>query len=316
MSSRSVLSLGTLLAATIWLCGFESGNAQEFGIPESCAPYVAKPAKTFDVWPDLPPGGIPEGIGDEVWKLNEGGINPVFVSNVSKPELAFYPAEDPNGACVMVFPGGSYSTLAINYEGTEIAQWFNKVGVSVFVLKYRVPSREGWLWYWAAFQDAQRSIRLIRAHAEELKIDVNKIGVIGFSAGAHLAIAMANQFETQSYDAIDDVDKLDVKPNFAVPVYPGYLIEDRDSLEEMKLSDKIYISPDAPPHFIAVASDDRNRGFASAVFYCELKRKGVLAELHIPLTGGHGFGIRSEYGYAAEWIENCEKWLRVIKMVP
>lgn len=307
------LSLASVLLSTSSVAVLAEDVA---GIPGDVAQYVPAPETVINVWPATPLGGIPDNIGDEVWKDVGDQYHSVFVYNVSIPTLSFYPAQNPNGACVLIFPGGGYSTLAYNYEGADIAKWFNKIGVSACVLKYRVPSREGLPRYWAAFQDAQRSIRLIRSKAEEWKIDPDKVGVLGFSAGGHLAIASANESETQTYEPIDDVDKFDVKPNFAVPVYPGYLIEDHNEFGELKLSDAIRIDPNAPPHFIAVASDDVNRGFASAIFYCELKKKGVLCELHIPLEGGHGFGIREGWGYATEWIENCEKWLRVIKMIP
>lgn len=307
------LCLSSFFVSSEWLLC----NAQDVAeIPESVARYVPEPVLTLNVWPDLPPGGIPEDLGEETWKDNGGDDHSVFVTNVGIPTLAFYPAEQPNGACVLIFPGGGYKSLAYNYEGADIARWFNNVGVSAFVLKYRVPSREGFPRYWAAFQDAQRSIRLIRSRAEEWKIDPDKIGALGFSAGAHLAITLANESETTTYEPIDEIDRFSVKPNFCVPIYSGYLIENREDFSELKLSEAIHIDPNAPPHFIAVASDDLNRGFASAIFYCELKKRGVLAELHIPLQGGHGFGIRAKHGYASEWIQQCEKWMRVIKMVP
>lgn len=311
------ITLAFAFAAAVWVFQATNSYSQEAaGIPEEFAPFVPAPEATYNLWPGTPPGGIPEGIGKEKWRDVGDALHSVFVSNVSIPTLAYYPAEEPNGASVLVCPGGGYSSLAYNYEGADVAKWFANAGISAFVLKYRVPSREGLPRYWAAFQDAQRAIRIIRAHAEEWKLDPNKVGVAGFSAGGHLAIETANESNVQTYEPIDDIDKYDVKPNFAIPIYPGYLIEDHGKYDEMKISDAIPIDPEAPPHFIAVASDDVNRGFASAIFYCELKKRGVLAELHIPLKGGHGFGIRKEHGYAADWILECQKWLRAIDMIP
>lgn len=306
---------GLFVAASVFWTGLAAYSDEPAGIPASVSQFVPAPQKTFNIWPDLPPGGVPADLKEESWRDVDDSYHSVFVNNVAIPTLAYYPAENPNGACVLIFPGGGYATLAYNYEGADIAEWFAQAGVSAFVLKYRVPSREGVPRYWAAFQDAQRAIRLVRSNAEEYRIDPNKIGVLGFSAGGHLAFVMANESNAKTYEPIDDVDKVDPKPNFSVPIYPGYLLEDINDFSELKLSDAIKIDPNAPPHFIAVASDDANRGFASAILYCELKRKGVPVELHIPLEGGHGFGIRKDKGVAAEWIQNCEKWLHTIKMI-
>ena len=294
----------------------ETFGAEPAGIPADVAPFVSSPSETINIWSELPPGGIPEEIQPEEWKDVGDKYHSVFIFNVSIPTLAFYPADKPNGACVLVFPGGGYSSLAYNYEGVDIAKRFNQMGVSACVLKYRIPSRSGQPRYWAALQDARRAIRVVRSRAKEWKIDPNKVGVLGFSAGGHLAIAMANESTTVAYEPTDEIDKIDPKPNFAVPIYPGYLIEDANEIDELKLSEAIHIDPTAPPHFIAVASDDANRGFASAIFYCELKKQGVPAELHIPLEGGHGFGIREDKVPANKWIDQCEDWLRVIKMIP
>ncbi len=303
----SLLTLGTLNAY----------SQDVAGIPSDVAHLVSAPETTLNLWPDLPPGGIPENIGDEVWEPGKEETPIVRVGNVAVPTMAFYPAKEPNGACVVIFPGGGYTILAYNHEGSEIAEWLNSIGVSAVVVKYRVPRREELPKHWAPLQDAQRAIRLTRAHAEEWKIDPNKIGVLGFSAGGHLTVSAALDYAVKTYDAVDDVDKLDCRPNFAIPIYPAYLMDDeKDMNAESKLSDSVHIDSNTPPTFISVANDDANRAAASARFYIKMKEAGVPCELHIPVSGGHGYGIRPDKGVAAQWNKNCENWLRAINMIP
>jgi len=286
-------------------------------IPAEVAELVAAPETTINLWPDTPPGGVPENIGEEKWV--PGSENPpiVRVQNVSIPTMAFYRAKDPTGACVVIFPGGGYSILAYNHEGSEIAEWLNSIGVSAVVVKYRVPRREDLPKHWAPLQDAQRAIRLTRAHAKEWGIDVEKIGVLGFSAGGHLTVSAALDYATQTYDPIDEIDKIDARPNFAIPIYPAYLMDDeKDYSADSNLSDSVHIDANTPPTFISVANDDVNRGAAAARFYIKMKEAGVPCEIHIPVYGGHGYGIRPDKGVAAQWNKNCENWLRAIKMIP
>ncbi len=287
------------------------------GIPADVAQFVSAPETTLNLWPDLPPGGIPENMGEEKWTPGSEDIPIVRVSNVSIPTMAFYPADNPNGACVVVFPGGGYSILAYNHEGSEIAEWLNSIGVSAVVVKYRVPRREGLPKHWAPLQDAQRAIRLTRAHAEEWKIDPEKVGVLGFSAGGHLTVCAALDYATKTYDPVDSVDEIDCRPNFAIPIYPAYLMNsENDMSSDSGLSESVHIDANAPPTFISVANDDANRAAASARYYVKMREVGVPCELHIPVSGGHGYGIRPDKGVAAQWNKNCENWLRAIKMIP
>lgn len=308
------------LCLTLLVLGFASVGAYSqdvAGIPSDVAQYVSAPETTLNLWPGLPPGGIPDGIGDEVWEPGKENPPIVRVGNVSIPTMAFYPAKDPNGACVVIFPGGGYTILAYNHEGSEIAEWLNSIGVSAVVVKYRVPRRAGLPKEGPALQDAQRAIRLTRAHAEEWKIDPNKIGVLGFSAGGHLTVCAALNYATKTYDAVDDFDKIDCRPNFAIPIYPAYLMDDeKDMNAESKLSESVHIDANTPPTFISVANDDVNRAAASARFYIKMKEAGVPCELHIPVSGGHGYGIRKDKGVAAQWNKNCENWMRALKIIP
>lgn len=312
-----------LLVCLVLLCVFLAGGdvclhaSEPSGIPDTVAQYVDAPEITLNLWPETPPGGVPETIGDETWEPGNETPPIVRVSNVSIPTMAFYPAKNPNGACVVIFPGGGFSILAYNHEGTEIAEWLNTLGVSAVVVKYRVPRREGLPKHWAPLQDAQRAIRLTRAHAKEWKIDPDKIGVLGFSAGGRLTVAAALDYNVKTYEPIDSVDELSARPNFAIPIYPAYLMDnEREYRSSAVLSEEIHIDSDTPPFFISVANDDINRAAASARFYIKMKEAKVPCELHIPVSGGHGYGIRSDRGVAAKWNLNCENWLRAIEMIP
>ena len=287
------------------------------GVPKDVEQYVSAPALTINLWPSTPPGGIPESIGEEKWEPGKENPPIVRVSNVSIPTLAFYPAKEPNGACVVIFPGGGYNILAYNHEGSEIADWLNSIGVSAVVVKYRVPRREGLAKHAAPLQDAQRAIRLTRAHAKEWKIDPNKIGTLGFSAGGHLTVETVLRYNEQTYDPIDDADKLSARPDFACPIYPAYImVDEKDQKFDAQVADDVVVDANTPPVFISVAADDANRGGAAARFYLKMKEAGALCEIHIPIYGGHGYGIRPDKGVAAQWNKNCEIWLRAIKMIP
>ncbi len=309
---RVLLGLTVALASCALLSAVEPS-----GIPAEVTELITAPDTTLKLWPSTPPGGIPEGIGEEKW--TPGNENPpiVRVGNVSIPTLGFYPAENPNGACVVIFPGGGFEILAYNLEGTEIAQWLNSIGVSAVIVKYRVPLRAGLPKHYAPLQDAQRAIRLTRAHAEEWGIDPSKIGVLGFSAGGRLTVAAALDYDVKTYDPIDEADELSARPDFAIPIYPAYLMDDeRDMKASTPLSDELNIREGLPPFFISVAGNDENRPAAAARFFIQLKEVGVPCELHIPVKGGHGYGLRSYGGVASEWGSNCEKWMRAMNILP
>ena len=310
----SSLVMGAIFATNL----FSYAVADEpVGIPPEVAQYVSAPETTLNLWPDLPPGGVPEGIGEEKWEPGDETPPIVRVGSVSIPTLAFYPAPNPNGACVVIFPGGGFTILAYNHEGSEIAEWLNGLGVSAVVVKYRVPRRVGAPKYWAPLQDAQRAIRLTRARAEEWKIDPQRIGVLGFSAGGRLTVAAALDYNVKTYDPVDEFDKLSARPDFAIPIYPAYLLDDeKDVSSDAKLSDELHLDANMPPFFFSVANDDANRAAAAARFYVKAKELGVPCELHIPVSGGHGYGIRSDRGVAAQWNKNCENWLRALKIIP
>jgi acetyl esterase/lipase len=245
--------------------------------------------------------------------------NAKWITAVTKPTLTvFRPAKEKNtGAAMIICPGGGYWNLAWDLEGEEVAAWLNTFGATGFVLKYRVPRRPGQpepLPAPGPLLDAQRAVSLVRSRAAEWGIDPNRIGIGGFSAGGHLAVATATQFGERAYQPIDEIDKISCRPDFAVAVYPGYLIEQQPAGVETNknaLAPYIRIPPATPPIFLVHASDDPVAGAEnSVVLYLALKRAKVPAELHVYAQGGHGFGVRPSDLPCSTWTDRCIAWLQ------
>jgi acetyl esterase/lipase len=215
--------------------------------------------------------------------------------------------EKDNGACVVIFPGGGYHILAWDLEGTEVAEWLNKNGVTGIVVKYRVPKRAGQENYAAPLQDAQRAMGLVRANAKEWGIDPERIGTLGFSAGGHLAAALTSHTEKRTYEKVDAADELSCAPNFNLLIYPGYL-----SLKEEgdKINPSVAISPKHPKTFIVMAEDDPVRPENALVYYTELMKAKIPSELHIYPTGGHGYGLRATKEVVTTWPDRALDWMR------
>lgn len=235
-----------------------------------------------------------------------------MVTNVSKPTLTIYrPAKDKDtGAAALICPGGGYWNLYWQLEGEEVATWLNSLGVTGIVLKYRVPRRPDEPKDQPArrpLQDAQRAVRLVRGKAKEWGIDPKRIGIIGFSAGGHLAFATATDFPKRSYEPIDDIDKISCRPDFAILAYPGYLkAKDKD-----ELAAGLHIPAETPPIFLVHGDADIiSEPAHSVVAYRALKRAGVSAELHIYAGAAHDFGVRPSDHPCSTWTQSCANWLR------
>jgi acetyl esterase/lipase len=242
-----------------------------------------------------------------------------WITNVTKPAITvFRPSKDTHtGTAILICPGGGYWNLAWDLEGEEMAAWLNTIGVTGCVLKYRVPRREGQPERLPApgpLLDAQRAISLVRSRAADWGIATNRIGVLGFSAGGHLAVATATHFDQRRYEAIDEIDKISCRPDFAVAVYPGYFIEQQPAGVEINkgvLAPYIRIPEGTPPIFLVHASDDPVAGAEnSIVMYMALKRANVPAELHLYASGGHGFGVRKSNLPCSTWTDRCAAWLQ------
>jgi acetyl esterase/lipase len=268
-----------------------------------------KPQEVITVWPN----GLPEDakpVARETIDAAKEKTTDERIFYVETPTLTVYepPADRKNGTAVVVCPGGGYNMLAYQHEGVELAEWFNSIGVTAFVLKYRVPRRDPNRIHWEPMQDVQRAIRIVRSKAEGYEIDPNRIGVLGFSAGGHLTVMAGTQFETQSYPEVDEADKLSCRPNFICPIYAAYMADGyKDDVVE--LGELINITKDTPPTFMAVTWDDTMRGAQSALLFAKLKEFGVPAELHAWQKGGHGYGIREQGNATDGWQNDLRVWL-------
>jgi len=267
---------------------------------------LAAAPQTLPVWPGQAPGEKGD-IGPEHRRPPKPEVRPVQrLTDVTRPTISVYrPAADKhNGTAIIVCPGGGYRSLAMDLEGTEVAAWLNSIGVTAFVLKYRVPSRRDLPKHLASLQDAQRAVSLVRSRAKEWNVASDRIGILGFSAGGHLSAATATNGARRQYAAIDEVDRVSCRPDFAVLVYPAYLT-DGD-----QLAPEIAVDAQTPPVFFVHCGDDRISSENSVLMYLALKRLKVPAELHVYATGGHGFGLRASPNACSTWPDRCRDWLK------
>ncbi len=263
---------------------------------------------TLDLWPGSAPGETTP-VGDEQAKKKGDAIT--SITNVTKPTMTVSrpPSDKNTGVAVVVLPGGGYQNLAWEHEGTMVADWLNSIGVTAVVVKYRVPRRPGTPKGEppvAALMDAQRALSLVRSHASDWGVDPKKVGILGFSAGGHLAAWASTNADKRAYETVDAADKEQCRPDFSVLIYPGGVLKrgTTDLTPEMK------ISGESPPAFLAVASDDAGSLEGTVALYLALKRAKVPAELHVYGVGGHGFGMRTGDRPAASWPKRCEEWMR------
>jgi acetyl esterase/lipase len=269
-------------------------------------------AKPIPIWPGAAPGEKGD-IGEEHDTTKADPKLPpekyvIRLGNVSKPMLTVFrpPADKETGTAVVVCPGGGYSILAYDLEGTEICNWLNSVGVTGVLLKYRVPARKGLERYTAPLQDVQRTIGLVRQNAKEWGINPKRVGVLGFSAGGHLAAAVSANYETRTYPEVDEADKQSCRPDFTVLIYPAYLTAKGDLT---KLAPEIKVTKDTPPAFIVQTQDDPVKVENAYTYGLALKNAKVPAELHIYATGGHGYGLRPAGKTVTTWPARCAEWM-------
>ena len=268
--------------------------------------------KQILLFPNGAPGETSKMIEVEDLSGNKTAGCPVSrISNVSKPTITFYPAPSDNnsGTTIIVNPGGGYNILAYNLEGTEICKRFNSFGINCVLVKYRVPRREGLEKHEAPLQDLQRAIAYTRSHAKEWNIDEDKIGVMGFSAGAHLSAMASNSFSERTYPVVDANDEVNFRPDFCMLIYPAYL-----DGESFSLAPEVNVSDKTPPTFIVQAQDDNSYINSSLFYYYALKEAKVPSALHLYPTGGHGFGLRNTGHLVNEWPFRAVNWLRELGM--
>jgi acetyl esterase/lipase len=276
------------------------------------AALTASASEPMALWPNGAPGETGDiGVEHDTTKPDDGlvGGKPVIrLGNVSTPTLTlFQPApENETGAAVVVCPGGGYTILAMDLEGTEVCQWLNSAGVTAVLLKYRVPARKGLERYTAALQDAQRALSLARYHASDWHIDPRRIGIMGFSAGGHLSAAASTRFEKRTYEPVDEADQASCRPDFAMLIYPAYLTREHGP----ELAPDLTVTSNTPPTFIVQAEDDPVHVENSLFYYLALKKAKVPAEMHLFAKGGHGYGLRESGQAVISWPKRAEEWMR------
>ncbi len=268
-------------------------------------------SKVIPLWPTGNPGGW--SVEGEEIREEDGDI--IRIRNVNNPELTYFaPSAESTGQAMIVCPGGGYNILAIDHEGWEIAQWLAERGVHAFVLKYRLPRKDrDPSRHHAPLQDAQRALRLVRAGAAALEIDPARIGIMGFSAGGHLAAAAAVNAAADAYAPVDEADEVSGRPDFAALIYPAYLISGKD---DPVIAPELPVGDSAPPVFFAHTGDDPIPAESSIYFYLALRKAGVPAELHLYPKGGHGYGLRNETDQIRFWPERMLEWMRSLPAPP
>lgn len=282
----------------------------------------------IDIWSGKIPGAIEDTSYKEIDLINEPGRYRIM--KVKNPTLTIFtpPHGKGNGTALLICPGGGYSHLAYNKEGVNVAEWFNSIGITAFVLKYRLPSDSimtdktiGPL------MDAQKAMRVIRSNAEKWNINPNKIGVIGFSAGGHLASTLCTHYNEKVYDS----DTISAKPDFSILGYPvismqtdithmgsreNLLGKNPDKKEIIKFSNDQQVNENTPPAFLFAAEDDHTVPIQNSInYFMSLRKFKIPSELHIYQSGGHGFGLAKKGSTESDWPKECERWLKAIGML-
>ncbi len=273
------------------------------------------------LWPEGVPG-LRADAADDV-------VNGASVTAVHRPTLTLFAAEHPNGTALVVCPGGGYNHLSTENEGSRVAARFNAMGVTVFVLRYRLKEYG----HPAPLRDVLRAMRLVRSRAPEFGVRPDRVGVIGFSAGGHLAACAATLYDDPDGRTGAPLDAVSARPDFVMLLYPVITLQDepfvhhgsRDCLlgKDAPASLRAHLSPDAqvtsatPPTFIAHAGDDTSVPVENSLrFYAALRRAGVPAELHVWPLGRHGFGMLPDRGEVVTWPDRAEEWLRANGWLP
>lgn len=254
-----------------------------------------------------------------------------IISLVQNPDISVYLPSKSNatGQAVVICPGGGYHILAYDWEGTDMAKWLNSLGVAGIVLKYRLPDAKcNIVSYKSPLLDAQRAIRMVRSHAKEWNIDPEKVGIMGFSAGGHLASTAGTHFDTGNPNATDPIEKLSCRPDFMLLGYPVISMDEAVTHKGSKknllgnnptpelvkeFSNELQVTPNTPPTFLFLASDDKAViPENSILFYQALVKNEVPAEMHIYPEGGHGFSLATNKPHVSNWTTDCAAWLKWI----
>jgi acetyl esterase/lipase len=289
---------------------------------------IPDPSETIDLWPAGAPGMPARPPVETVTERgSDASFNDRFVTGVSRPRMVVFRPKQPNGAAVLIAPGGGYVRIVIDKEGYELARWFAERGITAFVLFYRLPG-DGWANRSdVPLADAQRAMRLIRSRAAMYGIDPKRVCAMGFSAGGHVCASLLTRFAAPVYAPVDAADRLPARPDAAAPIYPvvsmqspvahmgsrnQLLGEAADAPLERAYSPDLNVPADAPPAFLLHAEDDATVPVENTLrLRAALRARGVATEMHLFPDGGHGFGLRFARGKSVEpWPELFHAWLK------
>ena len=280
-----------------------------FTLISADASLLADEPSKLDVWADLAPNETSRETGTS--QPSKGEAKPIDrVSGVRRPTLDVYPAKNNHaGTAVIILPGGGFGYVVPNLEGSEAAAWLNEIGITAYVLRYRTkeaaaPGEPLWQ---RPLQDAQRALRLVRSNAERWKLNPDRIGVLGFSAGGQVASILHTSGDRAAYPSADEIDKASCKPAFSLLIYPWQIIDAQgELLEPIKVTDQ------SPPAFIVHTHDDASSSIGAAKIYIELKKHNVPAELHVYQNGGHGYGVREQSNSViSSWPARATDWFKI-----
>jgi len=255
---------------------------------------------TIHLWPGAVPGETKQKSADVISEDHGGSVT--RISTVTDPVIeVFEPAGgNKTGLGLVVCPGGGYQILAIDLEGYEIAQWLNSLGITAFVLHYRVPGNPA-----GALMDARRAIRLVRSLYVDRKPNLKEIGIMGFSAGGNLSARISTQYADKTYEPVDGTDELSARPDFTLLIYPAYL----DAGINNSLTPELTVDSKTPPMFLFQTEDDPY-GNSALVMAGALRDQKVPVELHFLPSGGHGYGVRPGTPAAEIWPGLAANWLK------
>lgn len=293
-------------------------------------PGLPQPTETIDLWPGSVPGAPSGPLVETVAERSADPlVNDRAVFGITRPRMAVFRPDRPNGAAVLITPGGGYRWVVVDKEGYELARWLTARGFTAFVLSYRLPG-EGWAsGPDTPVADAQRAIRLIRFRASDYAITPEQISAMGFSAGGHVCASLSTRFAADVYRPVDAADRLSARPHSAAPIYPvismdpaiahagsrRLLLGPSPTAElEARCSPDRTVPADAPPHFLLHAEDDDSVPVENTLrMRAALKARGIPAETHLFANGGHGFGLRKAIGKPVEaWPELWRAWARTV----
>ena len=323
----SLLTLSLAAVLVLTACGVSPGNGQTLPPKPLAPPPAPQLPREVALWPE----------GSEI--LRQGIVALSGKEHaVTHPSVLIYPPTARSArTAVLVFPGGGYKVLGIapggtiGLDGADVCKWLTDAGVTCILVKYRVPNT-GCNWnpetkrhdtpaIPMALQDAQRAMSIVRSNAQVYGVDPHRIGVMGFSAGGNLAVLSSTEFRTRAYTAVDAMDRAELRPDFAIPVYPGHLTMEHKNLEPKELAatqlnTDIHVSPQVPPTLLIHAKDDPvDPVHYSQVYARELRKARVPVRLELYEDGGHAFGVRKQGKATDRWMGDALAWLHGIGML-